>query len=252
MIVNFAVITDIHGNAPALQAVLRKIDATLEIDHIFCLGDMIGIGPDTNEVLDMLFSREDISMVTGNHDEAVLALVQGQEHPRSHFHVKEHHQWIADRIDPFFASKLAELPRTIRKRMDGYSILFTHYRINESKAQAPISDDPFDPILEPSLENMENLFAGSLEDLICFGHHHPRHFFNNGRTIYLNPGALGCNSTPTAPYAIVRVGEQGIDIAIEEAAYDNKKFLLSYEKLKVPERKFILEIFHGNQLGESF
>ncbi|MNW16961.1 hypothetical protein D3C71_2159920 [compost metagenome] len=40
----------------------------------FCLEDMIGIGPDTNEVLNLLFSRNDVSMIIGNHNEAVLAL----------------------------------------------------------------------------------------------------------------------------------------------------------------------------------
>ncbi|MDN7242382.1 metallophosphoesterase family protein [Planococcus sp. N028] len=247
----FAVITDVHGNAPALQAVLGEIERTGEVEHIFCLGDMIGIGPDTNEVLEMLFSRDDISMVTGNHDEAVLALVQGQQHPRSHFHVKHHHQWIAKRIDPDFVSKLAKLPRTIRKRFNGHSALFTHYRINDAKLQAPISTDPFEPIVEPTLQNMKKLFANSKEDLICFGHHHPSHFFANGRTIYLNPGALGCSAKPAAPYAIVSVGEQGINVAIEEAAYDNREFLLSYEKLKVPEREFILKVFHGDQWSNS-
>jgi len=45
------VIADIHGNAPALKAVLNELDKMGDIKHIYCLGDMIGIGPDTNEVL---------------------------------------------------------------------------------------------------------------------------------------------------------------------------------------------------------
>lgn len=50
------VITDIHGNAPALKAVLNKLDKRRDIEHIYCLGDMVGIGPDTNEVLKILFA----------------------------------------------------------------------------------------------------------------------------------------------------------------------------------------------------
>lgn len=244
----FAVITDVHGNAPALRAALEQIDESAKIDHIFCLGDMIGIGPDTNEVLELLFSRNDISMVTGNHDEAILALARGQKHPLSHSHVREHHEWITARLKPAFIPKLAELPRTIHRSISSHSILFTHYKIQKDKLQAPISKDPFAPIVEPSLSNMEKLFTGQMEKLICFGHHHPQHFFSNNKTIYLNPGALGCTAEPMAPYAIVSVGRQGIDIKIEKAAYDNRQFLLSYEKLKVPEREFILKVFHGNQL----
>lgn len=72
------VIADIHGNAPALKAVLNEFDLRRDIEHIYCLGDMIGIGPDTNEVLTILFARSDVSMITGNHDEAVLALQKGK------------------------------------------------------------------------------------------------------------------------------------------------------------------------------
>lgn len=75
------IITDIHGNAPALKAVLQEMDQREEIEGVYCLGDMIGIGPDTNEVLNLLFSRKDIAMITGNHDEAILALLKGEEYP---------------------------------------------------------------------------------------------------------------------------------------------------------------------------
>lgn len=72
-----AIITDVHGNASALKAVLRDIDQREEIDRLYCLGDMVGIGPDTNEVLELLFSRNDLSMITGNHDEAVPPSLTG-------------------------------------------------------------------------------------------------------------------------------------------------------------------------------
>lgn len=52
-----AIITDIHGNNPALQAVLKDIDSQSDVEHIYCLGDMVAIGPDTNAVLAALFER---------------------------------------------------------------------------------------------------------------------------------------------------------------------------------------------------
>ncbi|MFD3449738.1 metallophosphoesterase family protein [Microbacteriaceae bacterium 4G12] len=244
----FAVITDIHGNAPALQAVLEEIDRKQDVEHIFCLGDMIGIGPDTNEVLDMLFSRQDVSMITGNHDEAVLAIIKGQQYPCSHSKVKEHHQWIAERMDKSFVPKLEQMPRTIHKRIAGQSILFIHYHIEKGKLDEHISQDPFSTIVEPSLNNLERLFHDYNEDIICFGHHHPVHYFKGNNTIYLNPGSLGCNNQPIAPYSIVSIVDNKIDISLEKATYDNFKFLLSYEKLQVPDREFILRVFHGNQV----
>lgn len=241
------VIADIHGNAPALKAVLNEFDRRRDIEHIYCLGDMIGIGPDTNEVLKTLFARIDVSMITGNHDEAVLALLKGEEHPLSHSHAKKHHQWIADNMDKGFITKLDQLPRTINITVEGKSILFTHYHIEPTKLNEHISKDPFSSIVEPSLDNLTSLFKEDKENLICFGHHHPIHFFEGNDTIFLNPGSLGCSSTPTAPYSIVEIENDKITINLEEVSYDNTKFLESYELLQVPERDFLIKIFHGNQ-----
>lgn len=241
------VIADIHGNASALKAVLNEFDISRDIEHIYCLGDMIGIGPDTNEVLKILFSRNDVSMITGNHDEAILALLKGEEHPRSHSNAKEHHQWIADNMDKCFISKLEKLPRTINQTIEGHSVLFIHYFIERSKLNDHISKDPLSKIVEPSLDNLNALFKGCEEELICFGHHHPIHIFESEKTIYLNPGSLGCNPKPIAPYSIVDIQKDEIRVSLEEVAYDNSRLLESYELLQVPDRDFIIKAFHGNQ-----
>lgn len=239
------VIADIHGNASALKAVLNEFDKRQDIEHIYCLGDMIGIGPDTNEVLKILFARRDVSMITGNHVEAVLAILKGEEHPFSHSHAKEHHQWIGNNMEKGFISKLERLPRTIAITIEGMSILFIHYHIEQTKLNKHISKDPFSRIVEPSLDN-----KGNEENLICFGHHHPLHFFEGKDTIFLNPGSLGCNSKPTASYSVVDIEKGKIKISLEEAPYDNSKFLESYELLQVPQRDFLIKVFHGNQLKQ--
>ena len=50
----FALITDIHGNASALEAVLAILHRDQEIETIYCLGDLVGIGAQTNEVIDLI------------------------------------------------------------------------------------------------------------------------------------------------------------------------------------------------------
>ncbi len=95
---------------------------------------------------------------------------------------------------------------------------------------------------------METLFFDIKANLICFGHHHPLHYFIGKNTTFLNPGSLGCNHKPIAPYAIVTVLNNDVDVSLKEAAYDNTAFLKSYHTLQVPEREFILKLFHGNQI----
>jgi diadenosine tetraphosphatase ApaH/serine/threonine PP2A family protein phosphatase len=66
----FALISDIHGNLDALQTVLGDIDRR-GIRRIFCLGDIIGYGPNPCECLDLVMERCEWSLM-GNHDFAVL------------------------------------------------------------------------------------------------------------------------------------------------------------------------------------
>ena len=64
-----AVISDIHGNLEALEKVLEDADQA-GADHVICLGDCIGYGPDSNGVVQKIMSRN-IPAVTGNHELAL-------------------------------------------------------------------------------------------------------------------------------------------------------------------------------------
>ncbi|HWK23601.1 MAG TPA: metallophosphoesterase family protein [Ureibacillus sp.] len=240
MVYKFAIITDIHGNSSALKAVLDDIDQDQDIKHIYCLGDLIGIGHETNEVLELLFSRESISFVKGNHDEDILKILEGHE-PQGIISKSEHHKWIASKILKTFIPKLISIPKKLVENINGKKFLFIHYHLDESNSFLPIDE-------QPSTKELDRIYENSNVDIVSFGHHHTVHHFKSKDRIYLNPGSLGCNHVPLAPYATVRVGEAGqVDISFKEVPYDNREFLLSYEKLNVPAKEFILKVFHGNQ-----
>ena len=65
-----AIISDIHGNFEALTAVMRDIEG-LGLSEIYCLGDVIGYGPDPVKCLDLVMERCAVTIL-GNHDQAVL------------------------------------------------------------------------------------------------------------------------------------------------------------------------------------
>jgi predicted phosphodiesterase len=65
-----AVISDVHANYHALEAVLKEIDA-VHVDAVWCLGDTVGYGPRPNECCDTVRDRADHCLV-GNHDLVVL------------------------------------------------------------------------------------------------------------------------------------------------------------------------------------
>jgi putative phosphoesterase len=235
-----AILTDIHGNSPALKAVLDDINSR-SVDHIYCLGDVVGIGPDSNKVMELLTVRNDITYILGNHDLAVMKAYLNEPPPRGHHNERKHHEWLAERIDSRYIDFMHRWPNTNTATIHGKELYFTHYHIKQHEW---ISIDK-----EPAVEKLDQMYAGSGYDLIGFGHHHLVHHFKSDERIYFNPGSLGCYHKPFARYGLIHFINDSLEITLKEIPYSNIDFLKSYEDLKVPERDFILKAFHGSQYG---
>ncbi len=69
----YLVLTDIHGNLEALNAVLKAVQRK-KFDHVLFLGDLVGYGASPNEVMQKLLAFKPLSLVRGNHDKAVCGL----------------------------------------------------------------------------------------------------------------------------------------------------------------------------------
>lgn len=66
------IITDIHGNLPALEAVLEDAG---EVDAVWCLGDVVGYGPYPNECVQLVRSQANLVCLLGNHDAASVGML---------------------------------------------------------------------------------------------------------------------------------------------------------------------------------
>ena len=66
------VISDIHANLTALEAVIEDAGA---VDTVWCLGDLVGYGPDPNESIELVRSLPKLVCLLGNHDAAALGLI---------------------------------------------------------------------------------------------------------------------------------------------------------------------------------
>ncbi|MDN3450365.1 metallophosphoesterase family protein [Planococcus sp. APC 3906] len=239
MSIKIAILADVHGNSAALLAVLDELNKIPDLAHIYCLGDMVGIGYETNEVLDILFSRDDVSFVSGNHEEEIIAVIDGKE-IASQGGERVHHEWLANRLDRRYISYIREMPKELVVEYEGKKLLFAHYHLNAERQFIPIDTDP-------TVEKLDELYKDSTFDLVCFGHHHPLHYFTSDKRTYLNPGSLGCFDRPVARYATVLITSEEITVQLKKATYKNQDFLSGYELLEVPEKDFILKVFHGNQ-----
>ena len=67
------VMSDIHGNRTALEAVL---DAAGNVGAVWCLGDIVGYGPDPNDCVSIIRDLPNLVCLRGNHDSAVIGLTE--------------------------------------------------------------------------------------------------------------------------------------------------------------------------------
>ncbi len=119
-----AVISCIHGNYEALNAVLSDIDKQ-RADKIFCLGDLVGYGPHPNAVVEMIRSL-DIPTVQGCWDEDIVEGLNACEcsYPSilAEKRGKKAHEWTNDKIHPEVREYLAQLPLSLREE----NLCFVH------------------------------------------------------------------------------------------------------------------------------
>src|SRR5918999_1301092 len=68
-----ALLSDVHGNLPAFEAVLADVDSQ-DVEEIWCLGDLVGYGAQPDECVDLARSRCDLCLA-GNHDMVVTGAI---------------------------------------------------------------------------------------------------------------------------------------------------------------------------------
>lgn len=100
----YLIISDIHANLVALEAVLQ--DAEGEWDQIWCLGDIVGYGPDPNECVALLRRHDHLSL-SGNHDWAVLGKLEIDSFNRE---ASAAIRWTQEALSQENYDYLAELP----------------------------------------------------------------------------------------------------------------------------------------------
>ena len=119
---NIAILADIHGNLPALEAVLAHIDRRGDIAALYHLGDLVGYAPWPNEVVALLRERE-IPGIAGNYDSTVA---HDHDHcgcryedPRQEALAHESYEWTRRHVDAETRRYLGSLPFRLDLRPGG-------------------------------------------------------------------------------------------------------------------------------------
>jgi diadenosine tetraphosphatase ApaH/serine/threonine PP2A family protein phosphatase len=109
--VRYAIIADIHANLAAFTAVLDDIQRRGEVEEIWCLGDVVGYGPDPHECIELLRQLNHVC-IPGNHDWAAIGKIDTSVfNPDAALAC----QWTARQLSPEDIEYLEALPLVIEK-----------------------------------------------------------------------------------------------------------------------------------------
>ncbi len=201
----YAIVADIHSNLAAFTAVLDDIDRRGGAEEVWCLGDVVGYGPDPHQCLELLCQHNHVC-VAGNHDWAAIGKIDTADFNPD---AAAACHWTAQQLSPEDMRYLDSLPLVIDR--DDFTL---------------VHGSPREPIWEYLLSTSsaeENL--GYFQSQFCLvGHSHVPLIFEYGETgacsisqfpdnaalllaenrLVINPGGVGQprDGDPRASYAV--------------------------------------------------
>ena len=217
----YAIIADIHSNLAAFAAVLDDIERWGGAEELWCLGDVVGYGPDPHECIELLCQTNHVC-VAGNHDWAAIGKIDTSEFNPD---AAAANHWTAQQLSTEDVKYLESLPLIIEK--DGFTLAH---------------GSPREPIREYllSVNSARESFTYFQSQFCLVGHSHVPLVFRYSDTsgcslnpfspsielflgkdrLIINPGAVGQprDGDPRASYAIYDSEAKGIKL--HRVSYD--------------------------------
>lgn len=216
MTTRIAILSDMHGNCAATEAVLAAIAAEAP-DAVYCLGDLVGYGARPNETVALMRERG-IPTVMGNYDDGVgfdrddcgCAYKDKDEEARGQHSL----MWTRSVTTRDNKAYLRSLLPEIRFNAEGKRFRLVHgspRRMNEYLFE---DRDP---------RSLERIAAGADADVLVFGHTHKPWVREIGSVLFINTGSVGKpkDGDPRAAWALLTVEpDSPLQVEIRREPYD--------------------------------
>jgi len=231
-----AVLSDIHGNLSALEAVLADAKGEKATDY-WILGDLVMLGPGSSDLLNQLRKLPNATFIKGNWDEVLLDVATYDfSNPTNVYGArlaKYHYEQLSEEELNFLES----LPEFIVKEVAGFKFLLCHHLPNKN----------YGGDLHPTAqqEKFDSLFTDHQVDVAIYGHMHRKlmRYSSNGQLI-INPGSV---YPPTLSdnergylglkpqYVLIEVDQSGIgNIHFKQVDYDIEKEMTFAQQKRLP------------------
>jgi|SRR6266567_1680054 len=227
-----AAIYDIHGNLPALEAVLQDIRQA-EVDRVVVGGDVVP-GPMPRQAIARLLDLDiPVQFIQGNGDRAVLEQMAGTETGSIPEQFREVMRHSAQQLDPEHERLLASWPKTFRVEIPGLgAVLFCH--------ATPRNDTEIFTRLTPE-DRLLPAFAGVNESVVICGHTHMQFDRMVGKIRVVNAGSVGMPYGEAGAFWLLL----GPDVHLRHTPYDLAKAASRIRETNYPQAE---EFAAGNIL----
>ena len=220
----YALVSDVHANLPALDAVLADVDRVGDADAIYHLGDLVGYAPWPDEVVARLHERG-ITGVAGNYDSTVATSYKHcgcrYEDPLQEALSHRSYAWTLEHVTDETKRRLAALPfridlRPLGGHAAGPTITLVHG--NQTLNTVYVTEDRADAFLA----RMGQSIGARPGDVVAFGHtHKPWHRVVDG-IHYVNTGSVGRpkDGDWRAGYVVLSLNATDVHVEIHRVEYD--------------------------------
>lgn len=227
----YAVLSDVHGNLPALEAVLRDA-ACRGADHFLLLGDYCLSNPWPDECLRRIFALENATVIRGN-EENYLENLQGKDQTTWTDGQMQISYWTYRHVSDANRQKLLQLPWQQELNCHGVKLHLAHdssvflggregacigpARTALCYQQKPVTQQQFQQDAQTAL-NADPAFLAALDGLedgiYLFGHTHTQWQLtsSDGKKLLMNPGSCGLpldGVRDTVPYGLIEIRPDG-------------------------------------------
>lgn len=229
-----AIISDIHANIVALDAVLAELDA-VKPDQIVCLGDVAATGPTPREVVARLQAR-DWRFVRGNCDDAMLRYAAGAAGESTDEH-DVIDRWCTSMLEPDDIAFLASFEPVVTIAAGGKTLCCYH--------GSPHSN--LDEILPGTAEHdLDRWLLGQHADVYAGGHTHVQMAGRYREAYVINPGSVGLPFTNTADgkainptwaeFALISIDGERVGVELKRTPVDKATLMHAVSESGMPHR----------------
>lgn len=240
------VISDVHGNLPALQEALKYLDkqGCCEIIHT---GDVVDIGADSLACLKLLL-QHGVTCLMGNHDRD---FVKNDARHRAFSHVAAEHKEYVFKTLTGYRETVKTFPMYAVRKCGGQTIMFEHYCRAENTSD---NESPFCIIAhQPTAEIFDEMYSRYNCDAVFFGHKHEPCDVT-GKRLYVDVGSVGCHPEPNACGIIIKYDDNGWSYERFAVPYDQESARKKMTDGTLPDGEYLYDFYfaHKKNLKRDF